>query len=288
MLDLPKVGFVILNYNTYSLTLNLIKNIRDKLSYPNYEIIVVDNCSTNASQEILQSESVKQGFTFIANKINAGYAQGNNLGIAYAIDSGIKYIAISNNDIIIVEPDCVNKLIDALNSDGNIGVVSPCLISLDGKVDPPLYFKRPSFYDLTFGSFFYHRQRFKQDYTASYAVYAPRGSFMVLRSSDLKEINNLDENTFLYFEEPILAERLAKIGKYTWYCGNTKVIHNHGKTISTSVSRKRNMLLLVRSYRYYLKNYRNFNFWEIETCVLFRKIIFLIKRIIFNLYRSGN
>lgn len=286
MSHVPKVGIVILNYNTSNLTLNLIDNIKEKLSYPNYEIIVVDNCSPNASQEILQKESIKQGFTFIANRINAGYAQGNNLGIDHAVDNGADYIVISNNDIVVIEPDCVDKLIDVLDSDEKIGVVSPCLISLDGKTDPPIYFKRPSFYDLTLGSFFYHRKRFKQDCTDTYAVYAPRGSFMVLRSSDLKAVNNLDENTFLYFEEPILAEKLAKIGKFALHCGNTKVVHNHGKTISTSVSRKRNMLLLVKSYRYYLNNYRNFNFFQIEICILFRKIIFFIRRIVFNLFRS--
>ena len=58
----PKVLIVILNYITYAMTINLIKELLTDLDYENYSIMVVDNCSPNESAEILEQKSKEMGY----------------------------------------------------------------------------------------------------------------------------------------------------------------------------------------------------------------------------------
>lgn len=275
-----KLSIVILNYNTYEMTLKLIKNIEDIYSKKSsIEIIVVDNASSNESAEVLKEKSNdSRRFIFLKNKNNSGYAAGNNVGIRYALNNGADYVLISNNDIEIESADCINRMIQLMELNGNIGVVSPRIISKNGKKDPPLYFEKPSLWDMTFGIINSHKKRFRIDENVNRRIYAPRGSFMLLRAIDIKNVNYLDEGTFLYYEEPILAERLHKINKECWLCAESVVIHNHGKTISNTLQKKNTCKILCKSYGYYLKEYRNYN-WLIRTiCIKVRECSYMIRR----------
>lgn len=276
----PKLGIVILNYNTYELTISLIKNIQTTLEYPNFEIIVVDNASKNDSAEFLSSEALIMKYTFIRCKENGGYAKGNNVGIKKAIEIGCEYVLITNNDIEFINSSTLDRLIDTINKAKNIGVVTPALISKDNLPDPPIYFTKPSFWDLTFGSYIFHRRRYLQSTDTNYPIYAPRGSCMLMKCSDILEIDFLDENTFLYFEEPILAERLKRVNKISYFCGEIKVIHNHGKTISSNLKQRQMLMHMLNSYKYYLRTYRDYSKSKVFVCVNFRQMIYWIKRIL--------
>lgn len=277
-----KVAVVILNYNTYQLTIKEIENIEDVIEGDQLNIFIVDNCSTNESVEKLNcylNEGKKRfhhKYSFISSLSNKGYAAGNNIGIKAAIDAGAKYSLIINNDILFTSPDSVSKMYNYMEANNHIGALSPRIVSKDGSHDKPIYYKKPSFWDLSFGIKSYVKRIKDQNDELIYEVYAPRGSCMMLRNEDLKRIGLLDEGTFLYYEEPILAESLRKLNKTVVNFGRIHVIHNHAETIKSNISRKRNRAIVVESMDYYLKKYRKFNAFERMICRLVRKYAYLL------------
>lgn len=270
-----KISILILNYNTYELTLNLISSLKDTLTTVQFDLIVVDNGSNNESKEELRFASEKMGFVFLYNTNNLGYAAGNNVGLKYACEHGADYILLSNNDIEINSEEQIKKMVALIESNKRIAAVSPRIIDKNGKKDPPIYFARPSFWDYSFGIIGFNKKRMRFNEDINSKIYAPRGSFVLLRANALKEIDYLDENTFLYYEEPILAERLMKKGFECWLCGEAYVVHNHAATINKTIDKKTVLSLLQQSQKYYLSEYRKFNKFKIWLCLFFRKVIFL-------------
>lgn len=110
----PTVLIIILNYVTYELTLKVIEEIHASLDYDNYAIMVVDNCSPNESAEILEKKSKELNYLFYANRSNAGYATGNNIGIRYGIEHSYQYSWILNNDVELREKNILKELVDVL------------------------------------------------------------------------------------------------------------------------------------------------------------------------------
>lgn len=262
------------------MTLKLVNNIeRIILDRPGIEIIVVDNKSANDSATVLDNASEKGGrYHFISNDENAGYAAGNNIGIKYAINNGAEYIVVTNNDIEIESYDAIQKMVDLMRENKQIGAISPKIVSKNGEKDPPLYVSKPSFWGMTLGIIQSHKKRFQFNENRNCRIYAPRGSFMLLRAQMMQKIDYLDEGTFLYYEEPILAERLNTINAECWFCGDAKVIHNHGKTISTSIKKKQTCRILCNSLDYYLHKYRNYGWFRRKCCVSFRWMSYMLRR----------
>jgi GT2 family glycosyltransferase len=120
---IPKVSLIILNWNGKDVLGECLRSA-SKLDYPNYNIIVVDNGSTDGSQGF-----VKQNFPevhLIENETNVGYAAGQNIGIRYAIESGVDYLFVLNNDVTF-ERSVLNELIATFEDDESIGIAGPIL-----------------------------------------------------------------------------------------------------------------------------------------------------------------
>ncbi len=117
----PKVSLLILNWNGLEYTFNCIKSLL-QTDYPNFEIIVVDNCSKIDEANILEKK-FKGKITVIKNKINLGYAQGMN--VAYAHSSG-KYIMFVNNDMEF-EKNWLKPLVMILVNNPTVGGCQPKL-----------------------------------------------------------------------------------------------------------------------------------------------------------------
>lgn len=267
-----KLAIVILNYNTYKMTLDMINSLSSVI--PNETvIIVVDNNSTNESDEILKKNSQTHNYVYIHSDNNGGYAKGNNIGIKYAQEIGAEYVLIANNDILINSANVLVSLISFMDNNSSVGAVSPRLLERDGRKSPPIYFKKPDFWDLSFGMVAYRKERYKRDDLGIYKVYAPRGSFMLLRNSALEQVGNMDENTFLYYEEPILAERLEKAGYECWHYGEVVVTHLGSETIDNHIAKGKKLDSLCNSYSHYLKHYREFSDAKVWICGKIRRLV---------------
>ena len=114
----PLVSIITVNYNQAKVTLEWLHSIR-KISYPNYEIIIVDNASADNSldKDLTRQEDV----LFIRSATNKGFAGGNNLGIERAKG---ELILLLNNDTE-VEPNFLQPLVNCICSNSKVGIVSP-------------------------------------------------------------------------------------------------------------------------------------------------------------------
>ena len=272
----PKVLIVILNYKTYDMTLNMIKSIQCGLNYDNYLILVIDNDSPNESAEILSKECNVVGYDFIANSENRGYAAGNNIGIQYAIQKGYSYSWIINNDLVLTDKDVLLKLVEVAEKNDNVACVGPKIIDSNGSIVAP-YVERPTRWSQTIGIGGAKRRRMAHRFESG-IVYRVYGCCMLVKNDAMRKVDFMDERTFLYCEEDILAERLLKIYAYSYYCAEAEIVHLESMTVNKEHgSKARNKTnLVINSLDLYLKEYRHYGLISRFVCEIVRKIIMLI------------
>jgi len=273
----PKVLIVILNYGTFDLTLKIITELREKLDYNNYSIMVIDNCSPNESANILKEKSYEMDYIFVANEKNTGYAAGNNIGIRYAIRNEFKYTWILNNDVELRENCILQELVHVLEEHDDIGCTGPKIYNADGTICAP-YCRRPSVWNMTIGVFEDKKYRIsKQDVSGK--VYRVYGCCMLLRNKAMSEIDCMDERTFLYGEEAILSERLMRKSYGTYYDPTVSVKHLGSVSMKKASpdSKKRQLLEQEKSRKLYLREYRKFSLCEVWFCNAMRRLIGLLR-----------
>lgn len=237
---------VVLNYNDYETTSNFIMNIKNYNSI--YKIVVVDNNSNDSSYErlcTLKSEKVH----VIKSDKNGGYSYGNNIGIKYSIlNFNPDYIIISNPDVLF-ENDVVNKMNEMYNNEPNLGIVAPIMIDKSGQISA---WKLPTILDDIMSSTIVLskimdkvKKKYKFDKKINY-VDVISGSFFMIPSSVLQEIDYLDEDTFLYCEERILAYKLKEKGYKNIILSEVNFIHEHSTSINKSIDSKVNRMKIYK------------------------------------------
>lgn len=268
----PRVLIVILNYKTYEMTIKLIGQLVASLNYGNYSIIVVDNCSPNESARVLEEKSKELGYIFYANKVNSGCAAGNNIGIRYGIEHGYDYSLILSNDVELRDADVLKHIVNIAENNDRIACVGPKIYSPDGSLTFP-YCRRPTLWRMTLGIF--SEKRYRQKFRfVSREVYRVYGCCMLLKNKAMADIDCMDERTFLYCEEPILAERLLSNGYTTYYDADVSVTHIGGGTIRKSAEYKKLQIAeLKKSLEIYLRDYRGYSRPAIWLCHFTRCLI---------------
>jgi hypothetical protein len=117
--DWPRVSIIILNWNSIDDTRECLESLKN-VTYPNYDIIVVDNGSEGDDARLLSSEYGSEAL-IIPNDENLGFPEGNNVGIRQALKKGSDFCLLLNNDTI-VDPQFLTELVGAAK-DPSIGVV---------------------------------------------------------------------------------------------------------------------------------------------------------------------
>ena len=123
---LPKLAIVVLNWNGLKDTSALLKDLV-KVETKGFkgEVVVVDNGSTDGSQEKLPNWRLpNMDYRFVETGANLGFAGGNNVGMKDATRRGADYVLLLNNDVIVPN-DIFAKLIRIAESDKKIGLLSP-------------------------------------------------------------------------------------------------------------------------------------------------------------------
>lgn len=247
------IGVVILNYNSYDLTLKLVKNLETKIGIN--KIIIVDNNSTNDSVKYLKNIKNKK-VILIENKENKGYSAGNNIGIKYLIKNfeNIKYIGILNPDIKIKKKNIFIKLIERLEEDNKLGIISPLML-MNGKLDKKLIsWKLPQKFDNIFNCLGITK-KIKDIFDMKKEKEVIPGSFLFFSKETIQKINYLDEGTFLYYEENILAQKLKKIDKVMKVTSDIEYNHIHSVERNDIKRKLFHNKICFDSMIYYEKNY---------------------------------
>lgn len=136
MASTPKVSIIVLTYNNYNLNVKCIESILSKTAYFNYELIIVDNLSTDGTIEYLKNLESKniQNVKIIYNEKNLGFAGGNNCAIKEATG---KYIVLLNNDTIVTR-GWLTSMVKHLENDPNCGMIGSVTNSIGNEAMIPV------------------------------------------------------------------------------------------------------------------------------------------------------
>ena len=258
---MKKVGLIIVNYNDSENKFNLAKSV-EKYKVIN-KIVVVDNKSTDDSLKKLQ-ELENRKIHIIESDLNRGYSSAINLGAKY-LEEKLKdcYIIVSNTDIEIKDEEQIKTLLTSFD-EPNVAAAMPKvyengLVKYGWKLTSPdtdLLMSIPLISRL-------YKNNLK-NYDPLYFEYSNLvdviyGCFFVIDSNVLKDIGYMDENTFLYYEENILARKLKSVNKLSVINKEAEVTHIHNVSIGNSVTRLNKFKFYKKSQLYYEKNYNNAN-----------------------------
>ncbi len=215
-------------------------------TYPNFEIILVDNGSTDGSQALVREQF--PDVRLIALRENVGFARGNNVGISA---STADYIATINNDTK-VDPNWLTALVETAEANPQVGM---CAAKL-------LFWDRPDIINsagicLDRAGIAWDRLGGQPDTPAQInpiPVFGASGGAALYRRTMLNEIGLFDEDFFAYLEDVDLAWRAQLAGWDCLYVDTAVILHRHSAT-AVEGSPFKNKLLGRNKVWTILKNY---------------------------------
>jgi hypothetical protein len=177
-----------------------------QISYPNIEIIIVDNALKTESVDLLKDQFPE--IILIKSDENIGFAGGNNLGI---IKSKDKYLLLLNNDTI-VDPGFLEPLVKKCEENQNIGAVSPKLYYFNEKQliqwAGSLKMNKITMRDFSRGT--HEKEQWK--YEVDWKSYYNHGAAMLVPRKIIEKVGLMAEIYFLYYEELDWGEQIRKNG----------------------------------------------------------------------------
>ena len=250
------VSFIILNYNSSTLTINCVTSIRRHILPESYEIIVVDNRSRQEEQDRLKDLD-QPGNHVIYSNHNTGFGTGNMIGACYAKGD---YLCFLNSDVILVE-DCITPLCQYLSEHNEVGCITPMQKKPDGQAARSFRHDSGIIHELIgdgireklFPKTFPSRDRFMTRDNTPISVMQINGSFMLLPTSKFWAVGGFDTNLFLYFEEYDLCKRLSFHGWTSVVHPQYQFLHIHGASTATvsQLAQREHYISKIYIYRKY-------------------------------------
>ena len=276
-----RVGAVVLTYNSAEDLPACLDGLLSQVGV-DLRVIVVDNASSDQSRALMQAslrERVPDApvlpvaaataervgdarAVFVVNDRNAGYSAGNNIGARLAVAGGCEAVLIVNPDVRIEDAGYVAALAERMTADPTCAVASSRILGLSGRDENPL--REPGFWE----ELLWPRQFAPKAFRPKPIVVPPvgpgpviaekvHGCCMLLRATFLEDIGYLDENVFLYCEEPILAAQARRRGGRLIVVPGVTALHAHVASRKGNSSRR--MLQFIRSRLYYINAYSTHN-----------------------------
>jgi len=214
----PKVVVVVLNWNGKENTVECLKSL-EHINWQNYEVIVVDNASTDGSQKFLKENFPE--IIFIENEKNLGFGGGLNVGIIEARNRGADYVLCLNNDVI-VDKKMVMELVNVGELNDKIGGLCPMEYYYDERdrincAGGIIRFVR----DKVNG----HGELDKGQFDKVKETYLLSGPAMMLKLKALLEVGLFDTSYFYGPEDKDMALRLIKKGYKIIFVPSAKLWH---------------------------------------------------------------
>ncbi|SHK64114.1 glycosyltransferase family 2 protein [Chryseobacterium polytrichastri] len=251
-------SIILVNYNTCQLTLACIDSIREFSTSFSYEIIVVDNDSSDNSVEVL---SKLPYIKFIEFGKNAGFGAANNLGAKNAVG---KYLFLLNTDTILID-NSIKILLDFYrHNEGKlkIGTLGATLIDENQNI-------------INSGGNFptvdkyvnaYLRRPVKEYKIAKNDDYQQidyvTGADLMISKRIYEEIEGFDENFFLYYEETDLQKRIQSLGYINYLITTTRIIHLEGGSDFGSTVSNFKRIVIHQSRNRFLRKHDGKNFFK--------------------------
>jgi GT2 family glycosyltransferase len=245
------VSIILVNYNTKDLIQNCIKSIFDVTKEVDFEVIIVDNASTDGSKELFETDS---RVIYIYNEDNIGFGRANNIG--FKIATG-EYILCLNSDTLLIE-NSVSIMINIMRK-RRIDILGVKLVDLYGKMIHSYCPFLPSitwelYYNFRlFGAMVSLYYKLKLCFFSILKVGYITGADLMLSARIIKQYGGFDPDFFMYFEESELQKRYKTNGFHSYYFAGTSIIHLEGK--SNAIKESRELMYYKSRSIYYKKVY---------------------------------
>lgn len=218
---MPNVGIVISNYNGWQDTVQCLESLQ-KQTYRDFEIILLDDASTNDSVQQLQKH-LTENTVFLPQEANSGFAAVNNVGMRCALADGCDWVLLLNNDTVVA-PDFLEMLLRETPA----GAVScPKMLFLD----PPdeIWFAGGELDRATgkvkhLGGHEKDGPAFAEKKQVSFITFC----CVLLPRQVVEEVGFLDETLFMYCEDVDYCIRLADAGVPMWLLPDARIWHKAG------------------------------------------------------------
>ncbi|MHB1278716.1 MAG: glycosyltransferase family 2 protein [Bacteroidia bacterium] len=244
----PKVVVAILNFNTRNFLEKFLPSVWHT-DYPNFDVVVIDNASTDDSVEYLKTEQPKVRIVQLSK--NFGFAKGYNEGLK---DIQGDYFVLLNSDVEVT-PGWMNPIIQHMELDIRVAASMPKILSYkEGH-----YFEYAGAsggfidrfgYPFCRGRVFGECEKDEGQYNSIREVFWASGAAMFVRSKVWKEMNGLDGDFFAHMEEIDFCWRLKNKGYKVTCVPDARVYHVGGGTLTRESPRKtrlnfRNALITI-------------------------------------------
>ncbi len=238
-----KLSVIIVNYNVTRLLRNCLLSIQHYIKEVDYEVVVIDNASTDSSWNELIPEFPT--VRFISSDTNGGFSKANNQAIDTAQG---EYLLLLNPDTEL-EGFYMKDLLDFADSQQNFGCLGVRMHDAEGKFLPESKRSVPDMFnsfEKLFTSFrknnskSYYRNDIGEDAVAEVEVIT--GAFLLAKKEVYQKIGGLDETYFMYGEDIDLCYTFLRNGYKNFYYGKASILHHKGE------STIRNEVYLERFY----------------------------------------
>ena len=256
------VSVILVTYNTCKMTSECIDSIISHTSGVKYEIILVDNASTDGSKEFFEKD---RRVTYIYNEKNGGFGYGHNIGMEHAHG---KYFFLLNTDTLLIN-NAIKKFYDYAESHDPNTIYGCWLINKDAKGSCS-YYNFPAF---TFKDFWkmHIDGKDKQIYTGKeFIVDAIVGADMFIPRTVICSVGGFDTNIFMYDEEGELQYRMMKAGFVRKLIPQPKIIHLEGG------SNKERKIVVPRLTGHFVFLKKHMPYWKYLLARIYYAIIYTI------------
>lgn len=265
----PLVSIITINYNQSSVTMDLLRTVRS-LTYPEIEVIVVDNASPNDRPDIIKENYPE--VQLIKSEENLGFAGGNNLGVKAAQG---EYLLFINNDTE-VPANFIEPLVETLEQNPDIGMVSP---KIKFHWDPELIqyagYTPMNPYTIRNNSIGYH-QKDDGRFDTAQDTESIHGAAMMVPRRVVEQVGMMAEMYFLYYEEHDWAQQVKRAGYRLYYQPASFILHK--ESLATGKNSPLKTYYLTRNRILYAR--RNFNRWQLAISMMFQCLVSVPKNLI--------
>ena len=236
--DNPKIHLIVLNWNDKELSRKCLSSI-EKVSYPNYEVLIVDNNSEDGSVEFFKKHF--PNYDILALEDNLKYAGGNNAAVDYLKPDENDFLVFINNDTI-VSSDFLDHLVEPFLNDPN------CIITV-----PKILFAM-DINKIWYAGGLVNMWKGTIDHIGIRNFDAPRYSFLMetdyatgcclcISYTDFKKLNYFDTSFNMYCEDVDLSIRAKKMNRKIVYSPKSIILHSVSQSLGeNSLKKIRNKL----------------------------------------------
>ncbi len=278
------VAIIILNWNNPDDTLACLRSVEDG-DYPAVRTIVVDNGSTDDS--VARIRTAYPDVEIIETGVNLGYAEGNNVGIRYALHSKPDYLCILNNDTKVTS-DFISRLVEEAESDPSTGIVGPKMYCFEPS---DMIFAAGSLVEWNKGLL--NQRGFWQRERSGGPLYADHpedvdfiiGCGILIRRSVLEQIGLFDPRYYLNFEDVDLGIRTSRAGYRVRYTPHAILYHKVSASLGQS-SPGNTYYMTRNALLFFWRNAPTFLRWLSVTYVMMRTLRSIIAWTVKPQYRN--